>query len=69
PHYLKEFTMKLVPFFFAFFFMDQNLTSLPWFQGDIQHNVTARPFEEQRIRPDIADRVDRQSLLNVIRRG
>ncbi len=49
--------------------LDQNLTSLPWFQGDIQHNVTARPFEEQRIRPNIADRVDRQSLLDVIRRG
>ena len=49
--------------------LDQNLTSLPWFQGDIQHNVTARPFEEQRIRPNIADRFDRQSLLDVIRRG
>lgn len=29
--------------------LDKNLTSLPWFQGNIQHNVTARPFEEQRI--------------------
>ncbi|EKE4056243.1 TPA: hypothetical protein MDT28_004771 [Klebsiella pneumoniae] len=25
--------------------LDHNLTTLPWFQGDIQHNVTARPLE------------------------
>lgn len=39
--------------------LDQNLTSLPWFQGDIQHNVTARFLEDERIWTDIADRVNR----------
>ncbi len=40
--------------------LDQNLTPLFWLQGDIQHNVTARTLEQERVRPDIADRVNRQ---------
>ena len=48
--------------------LDQNLTTLLWFQGDIQHNVTARLLEDERIWPGIADRVNRQTLFNVVRR-
>ncbi len=40
--------------------LDQNLAPLFWLQGDIQHNVTARTLEQERVRPDIADRVNRQ---------
>lgn len=39
--------------------LDQNLTPLFWLQGDIQHNVTAIPFENAGVRPDIADLVNR----------
>ncbi|SYR64398.1 Uncharacterised protein [Klebsiella pneumoniae] len=39
--------------------LDQNLTTLLWFQGDIQHNVTARLLEDESIWTDIADRVNR----------
>lgn len=49
--------------------LDQNLTTLLWLQGDIQHNITAIPFENTSVRPDIADRVNGQSLLDVVRRG
>ncbi len=41
--------------------LDQNLTTLLWLQGDIQHNVTAIPFENAGVRPDIADLVNRQA--------
>ncbi len=46
----------------------KQLATLFWLQGDIQHNVTTRPLEEQCIRPNIADRVDGKTLLNVVRR-
>lgn len=40
--------------------LDQNLTTLLWLQGDIQHNVTTRLLEDERIWTDIADRVNRR---------
>ncbi|GAA6610184.1 hypothetical protein NUBL17191_04990 [Klebsiella pneumoniae] len=49
--------------------LDKNLTTLLWLQGNIQHNITAIPFENASVRPDIADRVNGQSLLDVVRRG
>lgn len=39
--------------------LDKNLTTLLWLQGDIQHNVTARLLEDERIWPNTADRVNR----------
>ena len=30
--------------------LDQNLTTLLWLQGDIQHNITAIPFENTSVR-------------------
>ncbi|HBQ7846094.1 TPA: hypothetical protein MI728_004201 [Klebsiella aerogenes] len=49
--------------------LDKQLTSLSWIKGDIQHNATARSLEDERIWAYIADRVNRQSLLDIVRRG
>ena len=49
--------------------LEQNLTTLLWLQEDIQHNITAISFENASVRPDIADRVNGQSLFYVVRRG
>lgn len=37
----------------------KQLASLLWLKGNIQHNVTARTLEQERIWTDIADRVNR----------
>ncbi|HBT2358307.1 TPA: hypothetical protein MF110_21720 [Klebsiella pneumoniae] len=49
--------------------LDKNLTTLLWLQGNIQHNITAIPFENAGVRTNIAYRVNGQSLLDVVRCG